>query len=153
MDLGPTQGCREAITCLETHCSLVKGSTSKEVLEVFYQEVGIRLHAYAFLSSLDLIQAHLMTLMAGNLKQDCAKASEEADHITRGRIPGHRGFECVPYIYRYPEGSTDIFRLCQPQDAGACLYCGGCEGSGPDCEGCDALWWLFPPRGKLLTIA
>jgi recyclin-1 len=25
------------------HCKLVKGSTSKEVLEVFYQEIGIRL--------------------------------------------------------------------------------------------------------------
>ena len=28
------------------HCQLLKGSTSKEVLEVFYQEVGIRLIAY-----------------------------------------------------------------------------------------------------------
>lgn len=25
------------------HCKLLKGSTNKEVLEVFYQEVGIRL--------------------------------------------------------------------------------------------------------------
>lgn len=45
MELGPTQGCKEAITCLEMHCNLLKGSTSKEVLEVFYQEVGIRLEA------------------------------------------------------------------------------------------------------------
>jgi recyclin-1 len=45
MDLGPTEGCREAIACLEMHCNLLKGSTSKEVLEVFYQEVGIRLQA------------------------------------------------------------------------------------------------------------
>jgi recyclin-1 len=45
LELGPTPGCREAIACLETHCKLLKGSTSKEVLEVFYQEVGIRLHA------------------------------------------------------------------------------------------------------------
>ncbi|EGN91831.1 hypothetical protein SERLA73DRAFT_127958 [Serpula lacrymans var. lacrymans S7.3] len=43
LELGPTQGCTEAIKCLETHCKLLKGSTSKEVLEVFYQEVGIRL--------------------------------------------------------------------------------------------------------------
>jgi recyclin-1 len=43
MDLGPTEGCREAIACLEMHCNLLRGSTSKEVLEVFYQEVGIRL--------------------------------------------------------------------------------------------------------------
>lgn len=54
MDLGPTEGCREAIKCLQMHCQLLKGSTSKEVLEVFYQEVGIRLIAYvAFLCSLD----------------------------------------------------------------------------------------------------
>jgi recyclin-1 len=45
MELGPTEGCREAIACLETHCDLLRGSTQKEVLEVFYQEVGIRLQA------------------------------------------------------------------------------------------------------------
>ncbi|KAI5122031.1 hypothetical protein M0805_008021 [Coniferiporia weirii] len=45
LDLGPTQGCTEAIACLDMHCKLLKGSTSKEVLEVFYQEVGIRLLA------------------------------------------------------------------------------------------------------------
>jgi len=45
LDLRPTEGCREAIRCLETHCKLLKGSTSGEVLEVFYQEVGIRLLA------------------------------------------------------------------------------------------------------------
>ncbi|EIW74027.1 hypothetical protein CONPUDRAFT_140635 [Coniophora puteana RWD-64-598 SS2] len=45
LDLGPTHGCQEAIRCLEMHCKLLKGSTSKEVLEVFYQEVGIRLLA------------------------------------------------------------------------------------------------------------
>jgi recyclin-1 len=45
LELGPTQGCREAIACLEMHCKLIRGSTSKDVLEVFYQEVGIRLHA------------------------------------------------------------------------------------------------------------
>ncbi|EAU80452.2 f-box protein pof6 [Coprinopsis cinerea okayama7 len=43
LELGPTEACQEAIKCLETHCKLLKGSTSKEVLEVFYQEVGIRL--------------------------------------------------------------------------------------------------------------
>ena len=45
LELGPTTGCREAIRCLEIHCKLLKGSTSKEVLEVFYQEVGLRLIA------------------------------------------------------------------------------------------------------------
>ena len=45
LELGPTEGCREAIACLEMHCDLLRGSTTKEVLEVFYQEVGIRLQA------------------------------------------------------------------------------------------------------------
>ena len=45
LDLGITVGCGEAIKCLQLHCKLVKGSTSREVLEVFYQEVGIRLIA------------------------------------------------------------------------------------------------------------
>ncbi|KAI0640486.1 exocyst complex component Sec10-like protein [Trametes meyenii] len=45
LELGPTEGCKEAIKCLQMHCQLLKGSTSKEVLEVFYQEVGIRLIA------------------------------------------------------------------------------------------------------------
>ncbi|KAI0349625.1 hypothetical protein OH77DRAFT_1499484 [Trametes cingulata] len=51
LELGPTEGCREAIKCLQMHCQLLKGSTSKEVLEVFYQEVGIRLIA--------ILQKHL----------------------------------------------------------------------------------------------
>ncbi|KAG1807438.1 exocyst complex component Sec10-like protein [Suillus subaureus] len=51
LELGPTQGCTEAIRCLDTHCKLLKGSTSKEVLEVFYQEVGIRL--------LGILQKHI----------------------------------------------------------------------------------------------
>jgi recyclin-1 len=45
LELGPTKGCKEAIRCLVIHCKLLKGSTSKEVLEVFYQEVGLRLIA------------------------------------------------------------------------------------------------------------
>ncbi|KAL0958097.1 hypothetical protein HGRIS_000269 [Hohenbuehelia grisea] len=45
MELGPTKACTAAIKCLEMHCKLLKGSTSKEVLEVFYQEIGIRLIA------------------------------------------------------------------------------------------------------------
>ncbi|SJL10333.1 uncharacterized protein ARMOST_13717 [Armillaria ostoyae] len=45
LELGATKGCKEAIKCLEMHCKLLKGSTSKEVLEVFHQEVGIRLIA------------------------------------------------------------------------------------------------------------
>ncbi|EJD41543.1 hypothetical protein AURDEDRAFT_169438 [Auricularia subglabra TFB-10046 SS5] len=45
LDLKPTKACQDAIACLEMHCKLLRGSTSKDVLEVFYQEIGIRLHA------------------------------------------------------------------------------------------------------------
>ncbi|KAF9530496.1 f-box protein pof6 [Crepidotus variabilis] len=51
LELGPTKGCLEAIGCLEVHCKLLKGSTSKEVLEVFYQEIGLRL--------IGILQKHL----------------------------------------------------------------------------------------------
>ncbi|KAN0061873.1 F-box protein: endocytic membrane traffic, recycling ReCYcling 1 [Thecaphora frezii] len=40
----PTRACRECIECLRVHCKMLVGSTDKTVLEVFYQEVGIRLH-------------------------------------------------------------------------------------------------------------
>ncbi|EPQ50311.1 hypothetical protein GLOTRDRAFT_50733 [Gloeophyllum trabeum ATCC 11539] len=45
LELGPTKGCQEVIKCLDMHCQLLKGSTTKDVLEVFYQEVGWRLIA------------------------------------------------------------------------------------------------------------
>jgi recyclin-1 len=45
MDIGETRATRAALGCLRRHCELVKGSTGKEVLEVFYQEVGFRLIA------------------------------------------------------------------------------------------------------------
>jgi len=41
----PVEGATLDLACLEMHCNLLRGSTSKEVLEVFYQEVGIRLQA------------------------------------------------------------------------------------------------------------
>jgi recyclin-1 len=44
-ELGPTTGCKGVIDCLDMHCRVVRGSTSREVLEVFYVEVGMRLHA------------------------------------------------------------------------------------------------------------
>ena len=36
LELGPTQGCTEAIQCFRMHCQLLMGSTSNEVLEVLY---------------------------------------------------------------------------------------------------------------------
>lgn len=43
-DLSPTTACREAVQCLKVHCRMLLGTTDKSVLEVFYQEVGIRLY-------------------------------------------------------------------------------------------------------------
>jgi len=46
MDLGnSTKACAECCECLKTHCKMLVGSTDKNVLEVFYEEVGMRLHA------------------------------------------------------------------------------------------------------------
>lgn len=42
-DLQPTQACVEARKVLVQHCDMLKGSTDKHILEVFNQEVGIRL--------------------------------------------------------------------------------------------------------------
>ncbi|GJN90561.1 hypothetical protein Rhopal_003573-T1 [Rhodotorula paludigena] len=42
-DLQPTQACVEARQVLVQHCDMLKGSTDKHILEVFNQEVGIRL--------------------------------------------------------------------------------------------------------------
>jgi recyclin-1 len=50
LDLQPTSTCREAIEVLVTHCDMLKGSTDKQILEVFHQEVGIRLHGCVSLS-------------------------------------------------------------------------------------------------------
>ncbi|UZJ52112.1 hypothetical protein CBS101457_001432 [Exobasidium rhododendri] len=44
-DLSPTRACREAVQCLQLHCKMLIGTTDKNVLEVFYQEVGIRLYS------------------------------------------------------------------------------------------------------------
>jgi recyclin-1 len=45
LELGPTKGCTGAVACLEKHCAMLRDVTSKDVLEVFYQEVGFRLIA------------------------------------------------------------------------------------------------------------
>lgn len=88
LDLGPTKGCRDAIACLEMHCKLLKGSTNKEVLEVFYQEVGIRLHAilqkhlkrqiisleggFQVIADLNAYHAFIVSLKVPSIQQDFA---------------------------------------------------------------------------------
>lgn len=46
VDLLPTEACRLVIDCLKRHCNMLKGCTDKSILEVFYVEIGMRLHAY-----------------------------------------------------------------------------------------------------------
>lgn len=48
LHLEPTTTCLMAIEVLVIHCDMLKGSTDKQILEVFHQEVGIRLHGYVF---------------------------------------------------------------------------------------------------------
>lgn len=46
MDLGnPTQACSRAIDSLQLHCKLLTGCADRNVLEVFWQEIGLRLHS------------------------------------------------------------------------------------------------------------
>lgn len=44
MDLQPTPACVAVVQCLKTHCDMLKGNTDKQILEVFYVEIGLRLH-------------------------------------------------------------------------------------------------------------
>jgi recyclin-1 len=41
-DLSPTVAATAAVKCLKTHTKLLQGSTDKGVLDVFFQEVGLR---------------------------------------------------------------------------------------------------------------
>lgn len=46
VELEPTLACRAVIDCLDRHCGLVQGSgrADKQMMEIFYQELGLRLH-------------------------------------------------------------------------------------------------------------
>ena len=57
LDLRPTKTAREVVDNLKRHCDMLKGSTDKHILEVFNQEVGIRLHGFAISLSLSLFRA------------------------------------------------------------------------------------------------
>ncbi|KAG0259616.1 F-box protein: endocytic membrane traffic, recycling ReCYcling 1 [Linnemannia exigua] len=43
VELQPTNACREAVTCLTTHTKMLIGCTDKHTLDVFFQELGLRL--------------------------------------------------------------------------------------------------------------
>lgn len=129
MELGPTKGCREAIACLETHCSLLKGSTSKDVLEVFYQEVGIRLQACVWNDQHS----------SANASQDPATTSQKADHLPRRRFSDHCRSQRLLLICRFAQAATHNRRLFQLEDARARLHRLGCQGSCTDRSGCHTL--------------
>jgi recyclin-1 len=44
-DLDPTPTAKSVVNYLKTHTKLLQGSTDKGVLDVFFQEVGLRLFA------------------------------------------------------------------------------------------------------------
>ena len=92
LELGPTEGCREAIKCLQMHCQLLKGSTSKEVLEVFYQEVGIRLIAYVHYPVVSACHSYAPT-------QNPAETPQATNHLAERRLPSYRGLERISHVY------------------------------------------------------
>ena len=143
LELGPTEGCTEAIKCLKMHCQLLKGSTSKEVLEVFYQEIGIRL--IALVDSYPSTKSKELTYF-----QHSAKAHQTADYLAKWWFSDHCGPECVSCFYYVAKGRITTYwlqrnspdtvpgpddrsRVLVSQDAWTCLCCRGCEGSRTDC--------------------
>jgi len=94
MELGPTLACQEAIKCLEVHCKLIRGSTSKEVLEVFYQEVGIRLIA-CVLSNLTELDAYIRDRILQK-------------HIKRQIISLNGGFQVIADLNAYNAFITSL---------------------------------------------
>ena len=85
MDLRPTKACREAIETLETHCNMLKGSTDKQILEVFHQEVGIRLHGYVLL--LPLLQRTLADANAPGSSLSTSSASSSRSKAASSSSP------------------------------------------------------------------
>ncbi|GAA5893611.1 Rcy1p [Sporobolomyces salmoneus] len=58
LDLKPTKTAKEVVGNLKRHCDMLKGSTDKHILEVFNQEVGIRLHGILLKNLKRLIISH-----------------------------------------------------------------------------------------------
>ncbi len=129
-------GCRGAMACLETHCRLVRGGTSKEVLEVFHQEIGLRLSACV---TRDLIN-HLFSFIGS---QHHPKASEAPDNIPRGWIPSNCRLECLSHICCLITRANDSSGVRKPQDAGRCIHSRRCKGSGSNCAGCNEIWRII----------
>lgn len=89
LDLAPTKACTMVIDCLRTHCNMLKGSTDKQIMEVFHQEVGIRLHTFVTCTSLDESQAHE------------ASRSMLCKHFKRGIVSIPGGFQMIADLNTY----------------------------------------------------
>jgi recyclin-1 len=72
------------------HCKLVKGSTSKEVLEVFYQEIGIR-----------LIMCVLLPVLLSSFSHTNQYVSILQKHIKRQIISLNGGFQVIADLNAY----------------------------------------------------
>lgn len=44
MDLTPTKACKKVVAMLYAHTRMIKGTTDKHILDIFFQEVGVRFH-------------------------------------------------------------------------------------------------------------
>ncbi|KAF9144850.1 F-box protein: endocytic membrane traffic, recycling ReCYcling 1 [Mortierella sp. GBA39] len=53
IELQPTNACLEAVTCLTTHTKMLIGCTDKHTLDVFFQELGLRLFKYQLIHDME----------------------------------------------------------------------------------------------------
>lgn len=97
LDLRPTKACTDAILVLKEHCGMLKGSTDKQILEVFNSEVGIRLHGLVSRSLFSNLT--LTPLCSYQKKKDSIKASKKTNSINRRRIPTNLRPKRIPFIH------------------------------------------------------
>lgn len=94
LDLRPTKACREAIETLSSHCDMLKGSTDKQILEVFHQEVGIRLHGFV-LTLFPLYPLSLLTPLPSHAHRILLK------HLKRQIVSITGGFQLISDLNSY----------------------------------------------------
>jgi len=118
-DLTPTRACRDAVAVLQQHCDMLKGSTDKHILEVFNQEVGIRLFGCAWLSRTALTPASPMRLADNTIsspQQHPPQAPQEADHLDLWRPAAHRRPQRLPRLCHVAAATARHGLLYEPQD-------------------------------------
>ncbi|GAA5865734.1 hypothetical protein JCM1840_003237 [Sporobolomyces johnsonii] len=107
LDLRPTKACRDVIETLRKHCDMLKGSTDKQILEVFTQEVGIRLHG--------ILLKHLKRLIVSTMGGLQLIADLNAYHafVTTLRLPQ------VTAYFTSLKMVGEIYLVDSPKDLGA----------------------------------